>query len=33
MYPYLSDLTPGDRIKTIKGFKDFDGQMIAVDSV
>lgn len=33
MYPYLSDLVPGDRIKAIKSFKDFDGQMIAVDSV
>jgi len=33
MYPYLSDLAPGDRIKTVKVFKDFDGQLIPVGSV
>jgi hypothetical protein len=32
MFKYLSDLAPGNKIKTIKGFKDFDGQLIPLGS-
>lgn len=33
MFRYLSDLLPGDKIKTIKDFKDFDGQEIPFGSI
>lgn len=32
MYQHLSDLVQGDKIKTIKSFKDFDGQEIPLGS-
>ncbi|MBL7871212.1 MAG: DUF3601 domain-containing protein [Cyclobacteriaceae bacterium] len=32
MYVYLNDLKPGDKIKVIKEFNDFDNQLIPVGS-